>query len=297
MSRAAMRTPRSGVSWVSFRWLSATVPGKELARAGVAIPATLGERFPGVHYLQFDTGSEFNFLHGGAINDVASSLATTPGKPIRISGTIAGVSVTDEPFHVMADYRSSFNDGVQPVIGTLGLPFIRHRRVIVDFPRGRLAVLPTDGRLPRELEQTADFLSIEDRNGKIYVPLQFLGTRQDGFFLDTGSSAFAVITSSSEWRHMTRRDVDDPRNERLQVPSWDQSVDLIGAPLLGELRFGPVVAHAPSVYAVADGPFSFDRLPRTRGLIGNALFWAAFMLVLDLPRGRVGIVRSAALRD
>jgi hypothetical protein len=58
---------------------------------------------------------------------------------------------------------------------------------------------------------------------------------------------------------------------------------------------GSAVVDKPVVYFVSDGGLSFDAWPRTRGLFGNALLADDFVLIIDLVRSRIGLMRSAVL--
>jgi hypothetical protein len=64
----------------------------------------------------------------------------------------------------------------------------------------------------------------------------------------------------------------------------------VGAPLTGTLRVGSAVRDKPVVYFASDGGLSFDALPGTRGLLGNALLADQFVLIIDLTRSRIGLV-------
>jgi hypothetical protein len=287
----------AATKWVPFQWLAATASGHRLERAALLVDATIAG-LPGRHRLQLDTGAHASFLHGGAVADVDAAYARGLGGHPQLAGEIAGVAVTREPFSVIDGYRAIFTPGTPtPVIGTLGLPFLQHGTIVLDYPRRRLAMLEPGTSLPRAIEQAAAFLPIEHRNGKVYVPVDVQGTRHHQFFFDTGASIFPLAVSQADWQRMTQRAPHDSRNQRLTVPSWNNTFfEMVGAPLNGTIRVGPVSRRAPLVFFVNDARFTFDALPGTQGLLGNALFADEFVVILDLPGRRIGFAKSAALR-
>lgn len=282
--------------WTDFAWHAVDANGQRLERAALLVPATI-VGLPGTHALQLDTGAHLNFLHGGAVADVDPAYAAALGRWALLTGEIAGMSVTDERFTVLADYRAIFMRGEPtPVIGTLGLPFLERRVLIIDYPRARLAVRDASSPLPTAILQKSRFSPLDYRNGKIYVPVTLDGQTRSEYVFDTGASLFPLMTTQEEWERLTRRRFDDPRNHRYTLPSWNDTWrEAVGAPMMGRLRMGPVSSGRPMVFFVNDARFRIDQLPKTRGIIGNALLVREYAIVIDIPGRRMGFIRSVDL--
>ena len=77
--------------------------------------------------------------------------------------------------------------------------------LVLDYPVRRLLVLPEDELGSSAIPTNVVFFDVERRDGKLYMPVEFDGARQSGFFFDTGSSAFAMVTPRASGR--TRPDV------------------------------------------------------------------------------------------
>lgn len=108
-------------------------------------------------------------------------------------------------------------------------------------------------------------------------------------------SAVALITSRERWRELTGLEGTEPGNRRLTVSSWDTDLSLIGARMRGELSVGPASIAQPLVWHTTDARFSFSHWPETGGFIGNEVFADRCVIVIDLPRRRVGSAsRNAA---
>jgi hypothetical protein len=292
----------ASLSWQPFRWHDIDAGGTRIERAALFMAVTI-EGVPGERMMQLDTGAHYNALHGGAVADVAPTLGATLEQsaksrtPVSIAGTIAGVPVTAEKFEVIPGYRMIFERGKPtPVIGTIGLPFLKSRVLVIDYPRARLAVLADGAELPAAIEKVMTFEPIERRNDKIYVRVAVDGVDQPGYFFDTGASMAPLATTPEEWRRLTGRTPDDPRNVRYKLPTWnDVWLEQVAAPLIGSLSIGPVSRQSPLIFFPNDPAYRLDSFPGTRGLVGNALFTADHAIVLDLRRLRIGFARSADL--
>ena len=81
------------------------------------------------------------------------------------------------------------------------------------------------------------------------------------------------------------------------VSSFGESATLIGAPARGTVRIGEARLEDPLIYFLAEGPQGL-RLENwgfpVSGLIGNVLFADRYVIILDLPRRRFGLVERVA---
>jgi hypothetical protein len=212
---------------------------------------------------------------------------------MTVAGTIAGVAVADEPVEVLTGFRATVvRDKRIPIIGTLGLSFFEHRTLVLDYPGRRFAVLSKDDPLPGDLETRATFRDAIKRNGKLYIPIEFDGAPQTGFFFDTGASSFPLVTSQDAWRRLTGLRGDEASNQRRTVSSWDADITLVGAEMTGEIRLGPAVLQRPVIWFTSDRRLSFDAWPATMGLLGNELFADRFVVIVDVAHGRFGVATS-----
>ncbi len=277
--------------WQPFRWLAADVGSTRLERASLAIPVKI-RGLPGDQYFQLDLGATVSYLHGGSVEDLDSTFELPPNG-MTVSGTVGGVVVEEEPVEVLRGFRATLVKGQRmPVIGTLGLNFFERRTLVLDYPARRFLVLPGNAALPGDLASRVTFIRAVHRNGKLYVPIEVAGVAEEGIFFDSGASSFSLVTSPQEWRRLTGRRGDESSNRRMTVSSWDTDITMVGAPMTGALRVGPVVRRRPTIWFTADRRFSFDSWPSTRGLFGNELFVDQFVVVVDLPHGRFGVATS-----
>ena len=219
--------------WRRFRWFAATFGDERVERAALLVPVRLAG-LAGEHDLQLDLGSSQTLLHGGSIHDVAPSFPLRAGAT-AVSGTMAGVPVAAEPVHVLAGFRATVTrEAHMPTVGTLGLAFFERRVLVLDYPGRRFMVLADGAPIPPGLARRARFFPIVRRNGKLYVPIDIDGKAQTGAFFDTGASAFALVTSTRDWRSLTGLQGDEPSLQRRTGSSWDTEITLVGGAMRPE---------------------------------------------------------------
>jgi len=166
--------------------------------------------------------------------------------------------------------------------------------LLLDFPRQRFAILDSAQRLPQEIVDHASFVPIDYRNGHAFVPLRLGNRVVEDFFFDTGASLFPLTTTPDLWRTLTGRTGNESANTRWRVNSWGKSLEMIGAPLVGDMRIGGLRVSDPLVFHErpdGTGQDFFSTVPyRVGGHFGNALFYDRHVIILDLPRRRFGIL-------
>ena len=73
---------------------------------------------------------------------------------------------------------------------------------------------------------------------------------------------------------------------RIKVPYWGEEVSLVGAPVKGTLTIGTLKVSNPIAYFESTG------IVETDGLLGNALFYDEYTIIIDLRQNRFGILRN-----
>ena len=181
------------------------------------------------------------------------------------------------------------------MIGTLGLRFFRNRLLVLDFVRQRLAIVDRGRRLPDDILDGVAWLPARYEHGYLFVPFVAAGRPIDDFFFDSGASAFPLTTTTTEWRALTGRADTDLDLVRYQVSSWGKQLTEIAAPLAGEVVFGPYRFARPLVFHQREQPDFFTSAPyHLGGHFGNALFFDRYVVIIDLPGRRFGLLSTRA---
>ena len=284
------------VRWSAFRWEGATLGGREYEHVAILVPIE-SPQLGGRYWLQLDTGAESDLwiyraplaqllARGGAAYDSA--------RGVRIDGAIGEYPLRQAPVQVLRYAGDTIDAGdAIPKIGTLGLQFLESRVLLLDLPGARFALLDSAQALPA-WAAGASWVPIEHRDGKMFIPLRVGGQEYRGFFYDSGASLFALSTTPELWRELTGRNGTEPGNTVLRVPSFGQQIVMRGAPVPGPVSVGDAALQGPLAFYVAEGPPRLDfhtwGFP-VDGLVGNALFADRYVVIVDLPRRRFGLVR------
>jgi hypothetical protein len=286
------------LAWAPFRWRSYEIAGKPYDRAALFVPI-VSDSLGGAYYLQLDTGADVGIWLSPAVLDQLlrrRGVAWDSTRGLRIDGRIGAY-----PLQAAAVNRSRYQgdtltaQDTLPKIGSLGLNFFRARQLLLDFPRMRFAIVDSAQALPRWITERISWVPIEYRNNKMFVPLTLNGREYRGFFYDSGASLFAVNTTPEIWRAATGRTGTEPDNVDWRVPSFGQQILMRGAPVRSA-TVGGATLQRPLAFYLAEGPerldFSKWGFP-VEGLFGNALFYDHHLIVVDLPRGRFGVMERS----
>jgi hypothetical protein len=176
----------------------------------------------------------------------------------------------------------------------VGLGFFQNRVLLLDLPRARFAILDADA-LRGWVEEQAAWVAAEHRHGKLFVPLQLGDSTYRAFFYDSGASLFPVTTTPEIWRAITGRAGDEADNLVWRVPSFGEMVEMVGAPARVSAAVGSARISTPTAFYRRSGPERLDF--RTwdfpvEGLFGNAIFEDRYVVIVDLPRQRFGLLES-----
>ncbi|CAN5812781.1 hypothetical protein BH23GEM5_BH23GEM5_27770 [soil metagenome] len=296
--RTASTAPaRDNLEWSAFHWVSATIAGKHFDKAAILVPLT-ADTLGGTYWLQLDTGADSDvWLYTAPLDQLLrrkGPARDTTRAFVIPSGSIGSYPLRNHAVNIRRVAGDSVrSDEPRPKIGTLGLNFFRNRVLLLDFPAQRFSILDSAGILPTWIEQRASWANVDYRNEKMFLPLTLDGQTYRDFFYDSGASLFPISTSKEIWQAATGRTGTESDNMVWTVRSFGQNVTLVGAPAQGRASVASAMMDRPLVFYMAEGPEQLDM--RTwgfpvSGLIGNVLFADRYLVVIDLPRRRFGLV-------
>ncbi len=304
---AAARLPPSPernvatASWLPFRWAGASFGSRHEPRAALLVPVTL-EGVPGTYYLQLDTGAGWPRWYEVPLRQLIPAafgpVRDTAPDELVLRGGIGGVAIATDTFAV----EKGFGDALPPsgtlsetprVIGTLGLRFFRHRMLVLDFPRQRLAIVENGRSLPADAPRDVTYVPAHYVNGHLFVPITVAGRAVNDFFYDSGASALPMTTTAATWRTFTGRTGAEADNLHLTLSSWGRQLPFVGAPVDGDVVFGPFRFAHPLIVSqreqVGQRDFFTSAPYPVGGHFGNALFYDRHIIVIDVPGRRFGL--------
>ena len=279
----------AGLAWTKIHWEAAKIGDRTVEKAALLVPVQLDGKAARI-LVQLDLGADLTQFDAVPYEQLFGK-GTAPRdapKKMPFTGTFGGARLTNHPFDVLPGGGET-SSGDEPVfLGTLGADFFQTRILLLDFVHQRVRILDEGARLPAALENAATFVSLTVRDGKLFVPLSINGKQEDSFFYDTGSSLFAITTTRAKWQEITGRTGNEPDNEVWQVPSWGREAVMVGARAKGEVRLGRASLEHPLAFFESSGLGNLNSV----SLFGNALFFDRFLVIVDIPGKRLGLIEK-----
>jgi hypothetical protein len=296
----AVESCSAGIEWSRFEWISSTIGDKTFDQVGILVPVKLKGN-PKTFWMQLDTGADFTVLYQIPFNQLKYPAQPITGQEdfVALSGSIGNCPFDSFPVFMYKDFGDSINDKKEhPVIGSVGQDILVGRILVLDFPKKRFCLTDSFDTAVKSLLSRASFVNLNRRDNKLFVHVQIADTSSDDFFYDTGASLFPMTTSKAMWQKLIGLQGNEKSNIRMSVPSWGQEAVLIGAPSKGALTFGTLHVTSPIVYFDSTGLIAFSQGPfKADGLLGNALFYDKYTVVIDLIHNRFGILKDKVLEQ
>ena len=291
----AVESCSAAIEWSQFEWIGSTIGDKTFDRAAILVPVKLKDN-PKTFWMQLDTGTDVTIIYGIPFNQLDYPIQPMKGQEgfVALSGSIGNCPFDSFPVLIYKDFGDSLNGKEEfPVIGSVGQDILVGRILVLDFPKNRFCLTDSLDPAVKSLLSRASYVDLNRRNNKLFVHVQIADTSSDDFFFDTGSSLFPISTSKAMWQKLTGLQGNEKNVVRMSVPSWGKEAVLVGAPAKGDLNFGTLHVTNPMVYFDSTGLIDFSQWPfKTDGLLGNALFYDEYLVIIDLIQNRFGILKD-----
>jgi hypothetical protein len=276
-----------------FAWRADTTGSHITPHAVLLVPVTL-PHCPRTCYLQFDTGAPYSLLYSHALAALqarypAAGPALQPQADALQNfqfaigqGLVAARSIRVRQMGA----RTLPADSTAPfVIGTLGTDVLDGRVLIIDYAQQRFE-LRAD--VPDSLARRAVFGPLDFEQRRVLLNAGLQGTEKQLLF-DSGSSAFALLTSQSSWQELARPGAPD---QVTPVNSWGKTLTAHTVPTAARLQIGATALPLRTVTYIDGTTFMQRTLMRFSGMggmLGNEAF-SQHTLILDVKGGRFGLV-------
>ena len=278
----------------AFRWQADTVARLVVPHAALLVPVAL-PGCPRVCYLQFDTGAPSSVLYA---NPLAALRARYPrtrqvllprGDTLRNVRFILGQQAVHAPWLRLLPVgaRHLPDDAATPfIVGTLGADVLDGRVLVLDYARRRFSLCP---RVPDSLTRRTAFVPLAYTGRRLLVTVGLQGRAQQLLF-DSGSSAFALLTSPATWHQLARPHAPARTSG---VHSWGKTLTAHTVATDTTLRMGTTRVPLRTVTYVEGIRFWQTVLMRFSGMggmLGNEPF-AVHTIVIDTPGNRFGVAQ------
>jgi len=276
----------------SFVWLADTVARPVVAHAALLVPVTL-PGCPRLCYLQFDTGAPSTVLYAHPLAALWARYPSARRALLPRGDTLRNVRFTLGQQPVQAQWlrllplgaRRLPHDAATPlIVGTLGADILEGRVLVLDYARGHFSLC---ARVPDSLIRRTAFVPLVYTSRRLLVTMGLQGRAQQLLF-DSGSSAFALLTSPATWQQLARPHA---QARITGVTSWGKTLTAHTVATDSTLQLGKVRLPLQTVTYIEGIGFWQTVLMRFSGMggmLGNEPF-TAHTLVIDTPGRRFGV--------
>lgn len=277
---------------IAFQWNEGQFGDRIEPHAAILIPVQI-QGSPKTLYMQFDLGAPATVL----LKDKVDSLALrVPGLSIGQDGSVASFAfsmgeVQAEARNVqVVDVHSDRGiawDEPQTIdiIGTVGADLLKGRILAIDYPHARMFVGDT---VPSRLAAGDMHPLVLTPRGVILTGVS-IDDEAKNIMLDTGSSAFALLTDEADWLRKTEGGANATS---FPVNSWGRTLTAHIAPTRSVARFGDTeipVGEVAYIEGVTSAQADAMRASGMGGMTGNKLF-VDKILVLDAIHNRYSVL-------
>lgn len=242
-------------------------------------------------YLQLDTGCEGTFLYGDVL--LQQAIAVDSGATDILLNWYPADStfgISRLPIWWRDNTASDTSDSGPALIGTMGSGYLAGRILVLDFPNCQFAIYSNWDEIPPAILTGIDFVPADVRDHMFYVSVMLDQDTVSSVLFDTGTSGFTLVLPQAEWSRYTGLTGNEPTVQRDSVPSWGKYIPVWRAPSIHPLHFGRIAMEHPIIACVGPGQSS-----SALRLMGNALFYDDYTLVVDFQASRLGILRTRSV--
>ncbi|GAB3730899.1 hypothetical protein GCM10027594_12930 [Hymenobacter agri] len=267
----------------------------ELPHAALLVPVSIAG-CPRTCYLQFDTGAPYSLLKSNALAVLRANYPATratlaaSGDSVRnFQFTLGGRPIKARRIWVRP-YASAAQLPASPaepfIIGTLGTDVLDGRVLVINYARQQFR-LRND--MPDSLARRATFVPMSFKERRVLLKVGLQGQEKELMF-DSGSSAFALLTSQANWEQMAQ-----PAAQAQAVPvnSWGKTLTAHTVATDAAMQFGASTVPLHTVTYIDGTTFvqrTLTRFSGMGGMLGNAPF-SQRTIVLDVRNGRFGVAQ------
>ncbi|AHJ99766.1 hypothetical protein [Hymenobacter swuensis] len=278
----------------TFVWQADSSARPVVAQAALLLPVSL----PGCArtcYLQFDTGAPTSLLYTHPLAALRARYPDTRQYLLPQADTLHNFRFALGQSQVQARRMRVLTYGAHQlpadstapfIIGTLGADVLENRVLVLDYPGQRFSL---EAQFPDSLSRRTEFVPLAFDSRRIMLSAGVAGETKPLLF-DSGSSAFALLTSQATWQQMARP----------QALARTSAVNSMGRTLTSHtiataaaLQLGAVALPLQTVTYIEGTSLMESLLMRFSGMggmLGNRPF-NQHTIVVDVSHQRFGLVR------
>lgn len=261
------------------------------AYAALLIPVQL----PGCDhnfFMQLDTGAPYSVFYKSKLMTIRErceiSIHEEAGELQKFTFNIAGLGVEANTIKMTEHGSGKINwqDSTINIIGTAGTDLLENKIVVIDYQKQLMLIADSMPAYFQNAPLAFGKLDFEGR--RIMLPASINGNETTLMF-DTGSSAFALLTSKSQWDELR---IPKGNVQSFPVNSWSKTLTAHRANSMAKVELAEAAIPLGSVTYI-EGMSSFQQLLMSfsgmGGMIGNKLL-IDHTIILDLQSDKFAVL-------
>lgn len=232
------------------------------------------------YYLQFDTGSPYTVFYSKAIKNI-SSIATN-SNVAKTAFTIGNTKIGSDHFKIFEMGNDVTNDSIK-IVGTIGADVLENRKTLINFKESFISL--NLSKAPAEFQD--NLIDFEFKKRKIIVS-GILKDKQEDFLLDSGTSAFELLTNKEVWQDLK---LVNGKTTIEKSQSWERVLTTYTANCKQTIKFSSAVIPLKNVTYVegySQAQYAMMKFSGMTGMLGNKIFLKN-SLYFDCTQGKMGI--------
>lgn len=281
-----------------FAWLPDTANNKVMPHAAMLVPVSV-PGCPRTCYFQFDTGAPSSLLYAKSVAALQARYpATVRSLPLQ-GDTVHNAQFGLGRAQLQVRRFRVLGGGMAPVpadnsakpfiLGTLGADVLDGRVLVIDYVRQRFDLY---AQLPDSLARRAAFVPLAFTSRRVLLTAGLQGKSEQLLF-DSGSSAFALLTSQAIWKTLA---LPAAPTQVAPVNSMGRTLTTYTVATGAALQLGTQRVPLRTVTYIEGTSLMESLLMRFSGMggmLGNEPF-SQQTVILDAAGQRFGIIPSRA---
>lgn len=271
----------------SFEWAQSRFGDRLEPHSALLVPVVI-EGSPKTLYMQFDLGTPSTVLKANKLKSLQDRLGGWPtvtegdaAFASKVEFRVGNLTLSSDRIKVRKVGETSAIDWDNPqaidVIGTIGSDLLDGRVLVIDYANKDLFL---GDHVPEGVALSSAMSPFTFKERRVILQDVAIDGKKTQLMLDTGSSAFALLTDKTSWQRMTSNGAGATT---FPVNSWGKTLTAHMAPTKSRIRFGAMEIPLGSATYIEGTSFMQNMLMRATGMggmTGNKLF-VDRALVLD----------------
>lgn len=277
---------------IKFEWQSLELDGVKYKHGAMYLPVyidSINKEFK----MQFDLGLNVSAIYENPLNTIISKHPYLKDKVkigkdyevIMVKTKIDNYKSSVDSLFVFKEYGERTDYNKLSKIGSIGANELEDKILLIDFKNTTLTILNDSTEL---VKIDYDFVPLEYKQGKIFIPLSING-KTHNYIYDTGASIFPIATIDKDF--FTTVNKKAIKLDTVKLNSWGKQATFIKSKIEVPIQMEKMdlsVKNKSIFYTEEQKIIETFNYIGVKGLVGND-FFIDNVIVIDLINNKFGI--------